>query len=546
MALRDARPAGDDWDATLVMAWRAHTVIGEEPEGDVRRVRWVRRGDRWLIGDLGKEWRCDFQVLRHDAAVRLEPDAGRLAVDDALTLRFAGETRGPVHLYLLPDLAISAVAAGGRPAQFTRLDGVVSVDLPEGLTGRDVALRFQYSGVLPAGRYALARAEPGSAFALRTWYWLPAVPRMRSAARVTLDVPVAWSAISAGRETPLRCENGRRVVAWEPTLSSPFLSFTAGAYVRAGEGSQPECLAFAFADHAAAGRAWAKRLRQAVQFYARLFGPYPFAKLALVEVEALPGAHASQSTIELPSHLFARVPPSRLPSTVAHEVAHQWFPYVAGARPRDYMFLAEGLAEYASWLYADAHGRPPGDSDADGFLRLAIDGKDLPLLDCPLDGAYYHKAAMVQHMLHDILGDARFRQLLRRFRERHTGENATSSDYRRAAEEVYGRPLDWFFRQWVEGRGLPTLALADVTAEREGSHWRVRGTLIQRGSPFRLLVPLCIEGAGEREMHTVWADAATTRLALRTSRKPLRLSADPGGDLLRLPAGPITAEVRIP
>ena len=99
-------------------------------------------------------------------------------------------------------------------------------------------------------------------------------------------------------------------------------------------------------------------------FYERLFGPYPYERLTVAEIPLFPGGYGSTSLVMLTSASWdAKHMPHRF---LAHEIAHQWwgnsvFPKGPGAG-----WLAEGFAEYSSYLWSEhAHGGKGGDGLAD-------------------------------------------------------------------------------------------------------------------------------------------------------------------------------------
>ena len=60
-------------------------------------------------------------------------------------------------------------------------------------------------------------------------------------------------------------------------------------------------------------------------------------------------------------------------------------------------------------------------------------------------------------MLRGVVGDETFFRAMRAFYERHAFGTVLTDDLRQIFEEVSGRPLDWFFDQWVFQPGHPVL-----------------------------------------------------------------------------------------
>jgi len=69
----------------------------------------------------------------------------------------------------------------------------------------------------------------------------------------------------------------------------------------------------------------------------------------------------------------------------------------------------------------------------------------------------YEKGSLVLHTLKSIIGEENFRRGINIFLTRHAFSNADTEDLRKAMEEASGRPLDWFFNQFVYSAGHPII-----------------------------------------------------------------------------------------
>ena len=115
----------------------------------------------------------------------------------------------------------------------------------------------------------------------------------------------------------------------------------------------------------------------------------------------------------------------------------------------------------------------------------------------------YEKGAWVLHMLRNMMLDSRtmsedrFKAMMRNFYETYRGKRATTLDFQRVVEKHVGRPMDWFFDEWVYGTGVPTYTFAWKVDPAEGgkytAHLRVKQTDVPDG--FAMFVPLRIKFA---------------------------------------------------
>jgi aminopeptidase N len=99
-----------------------------------------------------------------------------------------------------------------------------------------------------------------------------------------------------------------------------------------------------------------------------------------------------------------------------------------------------------------------------------------------------------------------------------------------AFEAAAKRPLEVFFRQWLERPDAPELALHSVERGGQGT---VRFTLAQSQAPYRLAVPVVIETVAGAERHVVRLDATESQYALAPAARATALRIDPDYRLFR-------------
>ena len=145
----------------------------------------------------------------------------------------------------------------------------------------------------------------------------------------------------------------------------------------------------------------------------------------------------------------------------------------------------------------------------------------------------YCKGAMLFVMLRDEIGVPAFQAGLRRFWREQQFQVAAWSDLQAAFEAEAQRPLDVFFRQWLERTGAPQLTLRGVERTQAGL---VRFTLTQLAPPYQLAVPVLIETVNRAEHHLVHLDTAEQNYALRPAARATALHIDPDYHLFRRPS----------
>lgn len=157
----------------------------------------------------------------------------------------------------------------------------------------------------------------------------------------------------------------------------------------------------------------------------------------------------------------------------AHELFHQWFGDHVTCRSWQDIWLNESFASYGEYisledLHAGSGEKEQWMQDAQRTAMQQPDGSVLlPAADTFDVGRIfdyrltYKKGATVIHMLRHVLNDdSLFYAALANYQQEFAFGTARTRDLRLSLENTTGRPLDWFFDQWVSGEGYPRLTIA--------------------------------------------------------------------------------------
>jgi hypothetical protein len=215
------------------------------------------------------------------------------------------------------------------------------------------------------------------------------------------------------------------------------------------------------------------------------FADYPFEKLKTVTL-------ATNGFYSLPTILYW--PRSFGPdsSSMAHEMAHQWWGSMVTIYSWANVWLNEGFATYSGFLYMEhreGHSRLLSDMAgcADGFF-YSDSVQRYPLYNPPfLWGISYSKGAWVQHMLRYVENDTSatpglFFTALRAYADSMKSTNASTADYQRIHERITGQNLTQFFDEWVYQAGYPQYTVNWFGAP-ESSNWRIKVDITQNNGP---------------------------------------------------------------
>lgn len=203
------------------------------------------------------------------------------------------------------------------------------------------------------------------------------------------------------------------------------------------------------------------RQHEMVDVFERLFGPYPFAGYAaVVTADDLEIPLESQSLSTFGRNLVrGDWNATRL---IAHELAHQWFGNAVTLRHWRDIWLHEGFACYAEWLWSEESGfLPAAEQAARHHARLAEKPQDLLLADpgpeLMFDDRVYKRGACALHALRVAVGDEAFFGLLRSWVASHAGGSVTTEDFLEHAGAGTGVDVAALLRPWLREEALPPL-----------------------------------------------------------------------------------------
>ncbi len=210
----------------------------------------------------------------------------------------------------------------------------------------------------------------------------------------------------------------------------------------------------------------ARSAADALTSYNQRFGAYPYTEFDIVSTPMLAlgmeysGATAIALDLYGPNKKVSGLPyPIVLESTVAHEVAHEWFYSVVGNDQIDEPWLDEALAQYLTGLYyLDTHGegaardyRSSWDSRWD-----RVDRADIPIgmstgayADNEYSAIVYGRGPLFVAALAKEMGQQPFDEFLRDYYQTHKWGIGTGDAFRHLAEQHCQCDLTALFEEWV-------------------------------------------------------------------------------------------------
>ena len=404
-------------------------------------------------------------------SLRLSYDPGPRLLDGAATIT-ATATQDLARFDLdLRGFAVSDVRVDGRPAVVTR-DGQELQITPARVLGKgsSFVVSLAYRGVpevvtdpdgsiegwVPTSDGAFVVGEPQGS---PSWFPGNDNPRDKATYDIAITVPDGLTATSNGVLSATWSRAGRTTWAWRE--DSPMATYLATATLgrfqltRSRIAGVPAYVAVDPSQAADAAPALA-RLPEIVSYFGSVFGRYPFDAVGAIVDDAPEVGYALESQTK---PVFDRAPDD---ITLAHEIAHQWYGDSVSLTRWPDIWLNEGFATYAEWLWGEHTGQFTAQEAFDDLYSdpgTASYWNPPPnALSDPTDlfsDSVYVRGAMTLHALRMKVGDPVFFRILRRWYAANRDGNVTTADFIALAERESGRDLRAFFTAWLTRPGKP-------------------------------------------------------------------------------------------
>jgi aminopeptidase N len=416
----------------------------------------------------------DYSVTRYDLDLDYRVATNRLAGRARLSIVAARElTR--VSLDLAGLRVDKVVADTRRVTRHTHRAGKLQVSLDRALRpGDEAVLTIGYSGAprpsdgswgevgweeLTDG--VIVAGQPDGA---PSWYPCNDRPGDKASYRVAVTTESPYTVVANG--VPVERRVGGSRTTWVFDQPEPMSTYLAtvqiGRYVEWRAPGAPVPLAVVapprlrqVAEHDLARQA------QMVSVFEELFGPYPFARYTAVVTDddlEIP-LEAQGLSVFGANHLDGRRGSERL---VAHELAHQWFGNSLTVGRWQDIWLHEGFACYAEWLWAEHADGPTADvAAARAWARLDRLPQDLVLADpgpaLMFDDRLYKRGALLLHALRRTVGDACFFDLLREWAAEHRHGTVSTDVFLAHTARRAGAGASGMLAAWLDQPALPAL-----------------------------------------------------------------------------------------
>ncbi|MGW4640980.1 M1 family metallopeptidase [Sphaerisporangium sp. NPDC004334] len=425
------------------------------------------------VGDpyFPSEGNGGYDVRHYDVVFSYDPATKRMDATTTITAvatqdldRFDLDFRGP---------EISSLTVGKHPASFKR-EGqeLVVTPRPKLKNGERFTVQVKYAGTppvitdpddsiegwVPTDDGAFVPGEPQGSPA-----WLPGNDHPTDKATFTFHatVPEGITVVGNGQLLSQTTTGGRTTFVWDSTepMATYLATVTLGRFQVARSVTPSGVPVYTAVDPQLASQSAATvaRIPDIVEYFSSLFGPYPFASTGAIIDKAPDVGYALESQTK---PIFSSAPSL---GTMAHELAHQWFGDSVSLKRWSDIWLNEGFATYAQWLWTEHNGGATAQQtfdSASNYGRAATSSFWQTVLTDPgpvdmFGNVPYNRGAMTLHALRGKIGDAAFFTLLKDWATTHKYGNATTADFVAAAQSASGKDLKGFFDVWLYQKGKP-------------------------------------------------------------------------------------------
>lgn len=186
-----------------------------------------------------------------------------------------------------------------------------------------------------------------------------------------------------------------------------------------------------------------KITRHALEYYSKLWAPYPFPQLTLQD--------GPSAGMEYPMVINSNQ------GAADHETAHQWWPMMLGTNETRYGWMDEGFNQYMNILSdADAEGKPYSlDGLGQSYGRVSGEESEAPLMWSANDAGSgygyqtYLKTPLMLSMLGGMVGDEAVINAMKEYTKTWSYKHPSPWDYIFFMNNQLGQNLEWFWYYWL-------------------------------------------------------------------------------------------------
>lgn len=171
----------------------------------------------------------------------------------------------------------------------------------------------------------------------------------------------------------------------------------------------------------------------------------------------------------------------------SHEIAHTWFPFLAGLNETRYGWMDEGLITYLPKVIEETYF--PESNPHLGYMRsyaqwagreddvnMSVPSNSIANTISYRQNVYGRAAAAFYH-LGDAMGEDNFRKAIKIFLEEWSFRHPSPYDFLNTCIRIAGEDLSWYFNPWFYENGYPDLSIGSVDQKAD----KTLVTIVKKG-----------------------------------------------------------------
>ncbi len=523
-------------------------------EYDLKKYQWINLSEKM---NYPGDQTIDINYYKIDLTITSSPDY----IKGSVTIFARVDTTNIDSLFL--DLAQnmiidSIILQETTPAQFNHIDDKINIRLDRNYVFNEVInLSVFYQGLpnsTSTGKGFIFRFHNGDPVIFSCSepyfanYWWPCkdTPADKAdSADIILTVDTSLIPISNGSlKSFLNNNNGTHTYSWK--VSYPIAQYLISVaisnyqlytnyYVYSGNDSMAITNYLYPESYTPQNLSKLDMIPEMLEVYSSLFGEYPFIneKFGHAECYSLMENQTITSLVAFDEGLLT------------HETAHQWFGDKITCKDWHDIWLNEGFASFVDCLWKEyKYGETAYDEDILNLMSFtrnlnnSVWVEDITNVSNIFRLESYTKGALVLHMLRGVLGDTLFFKTL--FDYSNDPELAysvaTTEDFQRVAEDVFGDDLEYFFSEWIYGKKHPKYRIY-WDKEEVDSTWnmviKIEQTVNISPPFFTMPIEIKINYAAGDTTIKLFNNAQIQEYLINLPYKPMSIIFDPDNWILK-------------
>ncbi len=487
---------------------------------------------------IAEEKKAGWKATKYDIEVSLDP--GRAYLSEKVKIEVEASTDTHILEFLLNEgLHVLDVRPAYGVVDFRKRGKLLMINIDPPLNGKNtlfVEFEGKIKGREPNERQAFIEK---SIMLLWSDLWYPFAEEAWAKSRIAVTLPRGYKVIGPGREILLRQDQRQKTTIWESDNNSSFYTIMADRRWQTREVDRGALKIKTYL-YPGGGINFEDRIissaTDVLNYYSKIFCPYPFHQFAFVELEGLHARRALNSFIAYSPEYLNKVYSTE--GYEAHETALLWWGYTIGGKGKGGWQWMEGFGDYAEHLYCE-YARLPLTSNLqkfqlEYFFLAPEQDKRFSDLDGSAAQALIHgKGPAIMEMLRYVVGDKRFFEALKNlFREKRFS-SLTLEEFREMMEKGTGRKLKTFFDEWVYRSGAPRLTMDHKIRKTYKGEYRVDLTVRQDKQAYTMPVEILMAGEKKRKEEKVEIKGKESSFFFAYDFEPKNVILDPNNKIFR-------------